>query len=143
MNASSLDENVVKELLLNKNDKDFPDVAVVVSDVENLKLNLLLFTQIKDLEIPTILLINMAERMRYKGISLDIPHLENHLDAKIELVSTRKNHGIVELKEMMANYKELSGTPCLNASEKTQIRKYMLTLTTDKGATNTDKLIKN
>lgn len=36
LNASSLDENVVIELLLNKNDKDFPDVAVVVSDVENL-----------------------------------------------------------------------------------------------------------
>ena len=30
LNASSLDENVVIELLLNKNDKDFPDVAVVV-----------------------------------------------------------------------------------------------------------------
>ena len=72
LNASSLDENVVIELLLNKNDKDFPDVAVVVSDVENLKRNLLLFTQIKDLEIPTILVINMADRMAYKGISLDI-----------------------------------------------------------------------
>ena len=43
LNASSLDENVVIELLLNKNDKDFPDVAVVVSDVENLKRNLLTF----------------------------------------------------------------------------------------------------
>ena len=63
LNASSLDENVVIELLLNKNDKDFPDVAVVVSDVENLKRNLLLFTQIKDLEIPVILVINMADRI--------------------------------------------------------------------------------
>ena len=35
LNASSLDENVVIELLLNKNDKDFPDIAVVVSNVEN------------------------------------------------------------------------------------------------------------
>ena len=50
LNASSIDENVVIELLLNKNDKDFPDLAVVVSDVENLKRNLLLFTQIKDLK---------------------------------------------------------------------------------------------
>ena len=38
LNASSVDENVVIELLLNKNDKDFPDVAVVVTDVENLSL---------------------------------------------------------------------------------------------------------
>ena len=33
LNASSMDESVVIELLLNKNSKDFPDVAVVVTDV--------------------------------------------------------------------------------------------------------------
>ncbi|MBD3863250.1 ferrous iron transport protein B [Olleya marilimosa] len=117
LNASSLDENVVIELLLNKNDKDFPDVAVVVSDVENLKRNLLLFTQIKDLEIPTILVINMADRMKYKGISLDIEHLEQELKTRIAVISTRKNEGIESLKQLISNYKELSTTPCLNASE--------------------------
>ncbi len=116
LNASSLDENVVIELLLNKNDKDFPDVAVVVSDVENLKRNLLLFTQIKDLEIPTLLVINMADRMTYKGISLDIPYLEKQLNTKIALTSTRKNKGIDTLKTLIGNYKELSTKPCLNAS---------------------------
>ncbi|MCF7559711.1 ferrous iron transport protein B [Sabulilitoribacter multivorans] len=117
LNASSLDENVVIELLLNKNDKDFPDIAVVISDVENLKRNLLLFTQIKDLEIPTILVINMADRMNYKGISLDIDYLEEHLKTKIALISTRKNQGIENLKNLIANYKDISVTPCLNASE--------------------------
>ena len=117
LNASSLDENVVIELLLNKNDKDFPDVAVVVSDVENLKRNLLLFTQIKDLEIPTILVINMADRMSYKGISLNIQYLEEHLKTKIALVSTRKKDGIDDLKNLIANYKDISISPCLNASE--------------------------
>lgn len=117
LNASSLDENVVIELLLNKNDKDFPDVAVVVSDVENLKRNLLLYTQIKDLEIPTILVINMADRMKYKGISLNIEHLERELQTKIALISTRKKEGIDNLKQLISNYKELPTTPCLNASE--------------------------
>ncbi|PWK20679.1 ferrous iron transport protein B [Xanthomarina spongicola] len=117
LNASSLDENVVIELLLNKNDKDFPDVAVVVSDVENLKRNLLLFTQIKDLEIPTILVINMSDRMKYKGISLDIPYLESELKTKIALISTRKNEGIDNLKDLIFNYKDLSISPCLNASD--------------------------
>ncbi|WP_431156949.1 ferrous iron transport protein B [Winogradskyella poriferorum] len=116
LNASSLDENVVIELLLNKNDKDFPDVAVVVSDVENLKRNLLLFTQIKDLEIPTILVINMSDRMAYKGISLDIPYLEEQLQTKIALISTRKNEGIDQLKELITSYKSLSTKPCVDAS---------------------------
>jgi ferrous iron transport protein B len=116
LNASSIDESVVIELLLNKNDKLYPDVALVVTEVENLKRNLLLFTQIKDLEIPTILVINMSDRMKYKGISLDIPHLENHLKTKIALVSSRKGIGIDELKKLIINYKSLSTAPCVNAS---------------------------
>lgn len=116
LNASSLDENVVIELLLNKNDKDYPDVAVVVSDVENLKRNLLLFTQIKDLEIPTILVINMADRMKRKGISIDVAALEKDLKTKVVLVSARKRTGIEELKEYIVNYRHISTEPCLNAS---------------------------
>jgi len=116
LNASSIDENVVIELLLNKNDKLFPDVAVVVTDVENLKRNLLLFTQIKDLEIPTILVINMVDRMKAKGISLDIPFLEAQLKTKVVLVSTRKGSGINDLKNAIVDYKNLSTEPCLNAS---------------------------
>ncbi|MBP6585893.1 MAG: ferrous iron transport protein B [Flavobacterium sp.] len=116
LNASSADENVVIELLLNKKDKLFPDVIVVVSEVENLKRNLLLFTQIKDLEIPTILVINMIDRMQLKGISLDIPFLEEQLKTKIALVSSRKNIGISELKTLITTYKTISTEPCLNAS---------------------------
>ncbi len=116
LNASSIDENVVIELLLNKNDKLYPDVALVVTDVENLKRNLLLFTQIKDLEIPTILVINMADRMEYKGITLDIPYLEQHLKTKIALISSRKGFGIDTLKKLIVTYKTISSEPCLNAS---------------------------
>lgn len=116
LNASSIDENVVIELLLNKNDEDFPDVVVVVTEVENLKRNLLLFTQIKDLEIPTLLVINMSDRMQLKGIELDIPYLEETLKTKIALVSSRKNIGIEAIKELILNYKSLSTEPCLNAS---------------------------
>ncbi len=116
LNASSLDENVVIELLLNKNDKDHPDVAVIVSDVENLKRNLLLFTQVKDLKIPTILVINMSDVMDRKGISLDIEVLEKKLHTKIALVSTRKNSGIQQIKSLIENYKTLPTQQCLDAS---------------------------
>ena len=116
LNANSIDENVVIELLLNKNDVDFPDVAVVVTEVENLKRNLLLFTQIKDLEIPTILVINMSDRMALKGIELDIPYLEKQFNTKIALVSSRKKVGIDKLKDLIEDYKNLSTEPCLHAS---------------------------
>ncbi|WP_337967873.1 ferrous iron transport protein B [uncultured Flavobacterium sp.] len=116
LNASSMDESVVIELLLNKNDKLYPDVAVVVTDVENLKRNLLIYTQIKDLEIPTILVINMSDRMESKGITLDIPFLEEKLKTKIALVSSRKGLGIDHLKELIVSYKTIPHEPCLNAS---------------------------
>ncbi|HKL90886.1 MAG TPA: ferrous iron transport protein B [Allomuricauda sp.] len=116
LNTTSLDESLVVELLLNKNNKDYPDVAVVISDVENLKRNLLLFTQIKDLKIPTILVINMADRMDRKGISLDVEAMEKKLDTKIALVSTRKNTGIERIKELIADYKNISSKPILEPS---------------------------
>ncbi|PQB05564.1 ferrous iron transport protein B [Aureitalea marina] len=116
LNASSLDESVVIELLLNRKDKDFPDVAVVVADVENLKRNLLLFTQIKDLGIPTILAINMADRMERKAIELDITGLEKKMHTRIALISARKNTGFDKLKELIVDYRDLSTKACLNVS---------------------------
>ena len=116
LNASSIDENVAVELLLNKKDENFPDVAVVVTEVENLKRNLLLFTQIKDLEIPTILVINMSDRMKSKGIDFNIDYLEKALKTKVALLSSRKNIGLDNLKHLILNYKDLSTEPCLNAS---------------------------
>ena len=113
LNASSMDESLAIELLLNKNSKDFPDVCVVVADVENLKRNLLLFTQVKDLGVPTLLVINMADQMKRKGISLNIPVLEKALDTKIALVSTREKKGLEVLKDAILNYRQLSTTPSI------------------------------
>mgnify|MGYP005698709505 FL=1 len=91
INASSIDESIVLELLMNKNNRDYPDVAIIVTDVENLKRNLLLFTQIKDLNIPSILAINMSDRMDKKGIKIDVDLLEKKLDTKVILISVREN----------------------------------------------------
>ena len=107
-NPNSMDEKVAVSCLLDRDDIDFPDVVVVVADVENLKQNLYLFTQIKDFGIPTILAINMADRMKLRGITIDIPALEAALHTRIALVSTRQKTGIEELKELIINYKKLS-----------------------------------
>ena len=107
-NPNSMDEKVAVSCLLDRDDIDFPDVVVVVAYVENLKQNLYLFTQIKDFGIPTILAINMADRMKPRGITIDIPTLEAALHTRIALVSTRQKTGIEELKELIINYKKLS-----------------------------------
>ncbi|MEM1260708.1 MAG: ferrous iron transport protein B, partial [Bacteroidota bacterium] len=117
LNTSSLDESVVVEVLLNKTAKDYPDVAVVVTDVENLKRNLLLFTQIKDLRIPSILVINMSDQMSKKGISIDLKALERQLDTKIALISARKSQGMDQIKALLESYQSLSDQPNLDISK--------------------------
>lgn len=89
----------------------------ILHDIENLKRNLLLFTQIKDLEIPTLLVINMSDRMKSKGISIDIPLLEEKLKTRICLISTRENKGIDHLKSILLDYRLLSNAKCTDIKQ--------------------------
>ena len=98
INPTSVDESIVLKTLLKKDIKESPDVILVVADVENLKRNLLLFSQIKDLEIPTVLAINMVDQMTRKGISIDLTALKEELNTEVVLISARKNQGIEAVK---------------------------------------------
>jgi len=117
INPSSLDENIVLQALLNP-DNEYPDVVVVVADIENLKRNLFLFSQIKDLELPAILVVNMADQMKRKGISLDIEQLKAELNSDVLLVSARKNIGIEDLRKSILNYKGLNTSTIANISDR-------------------------
>ncbi|WP_311321250.1 ferrous iron transport protein B [Capnocytophaga sputigena] len=116
LNPSSEDEQVAVETLINRQGTYFPDVVVVVSEVSNLKQNLLLFTQVKDLQLPTILVINMADQMQRKGIRIDLSKLEQLLHTKVVLTSTRKGEGLLALKQAIVDFKELSVAPCVDMS---------------------------
>ena len=107
INPTSIDESIVLKTLLNCQEDEKPDVIVVVADVENLKRNLLLFSQIQDLEIPTILALNMADQMQRKGISIDIENLEKELHTKVVLISARNNKGISNLKKEISDFSSL------------------------------------
>ena len=98
INPTSIDESIVLKTLLKKDIKESPDVILVVADVENLKRNLLLFSQIKDLEIPTVLAINMVDQMNRKGITIDLSLLKKQLNTEVVLISARKNEGINDVK---------------------------------------------
>ncbi|MGQ3677521.1 ferrous iron transport protein B [Tenacibaculum discolor] len=107
INPTSLDESIVLKALMTTHQEEKPDVIVVVADIENLKRNLLLFSQIQDLEVPTVLALNMADQLKRKGISIDIPALEKELHTKVVLMSARTNEGVDDLKEVVTNYESL------------------------------------
>lgn len=108
INPTSLDEEVALKLLVETNHSDKPDVVVLVAEVENLKRNLLLFSQVKDLGFPTILAINMADRMTANGITIDVEALEKKFDTKIVLISAKGNTGTNDLRQAIKNYKSLA-----------------------------------
>ena len=112
LNASSEDENIAVKVLSDTTNSNYPDVVVVVAEVENLKRNLLLFTQVKDLGLPTLLVINMADIMQSKGISIDVSALEKELNTKIVILSSKKNSGVTDLKNTLLSYKSISLAPC-------------------------------
>ncbi len=118
INPTSADENIVYDTLVNEQNPDFPDIVVVVAEVENLQRNLFLFTQIKDLGIPTVLVLNMADQMKRKGIEIAIPELKKALKSEVILVSARKKIGIDTLKSVLVNYKELNTDTVADVSEK-------------------------
>ena len=119
INPTSLDESIVLKTLLNSKSEKKSDVIVVVADIENLKRNLLLFSQIKDLEIPTVLAINMADQMERKGITLDIKLLEKELGNDVVLLSVRKEKGIDELKKAIVNtYHSAKAFPLCNVNNR-------------------------
>ena len=65
---NSLDERVVLNIFANTADANFPDALIYVADLTNLERHLLLFTQIRDLNIPIILCVTMVDAAAEKNI---------------------------------------------------------------------------
>ena len=92
------DEKIVADILVNPNHKDYPDKIIVIIDASNFKRNLLLFTQIKDLGIPVLLVLNMMDLVKKTGLSIDVKKLEEVLDVPVVPMEARTGKGLSDLK---------------------------------------------
>jgi ferrous iron transport protein B len=107
---NSLDEQVVLEVLANPEHPEYPDVAVVVADASNLKRNMLLFEQVSDLGIPTILALNMLDVAEEMGISINSGKLSKILGVPVVELNARQGIGIDGLKYTILNQLEARKT---------------------------------
>lgn len=96
---TSQDERVVLNILTNKEDAHYPDLAIYVADVTNLEKHLLLFTQIRDLGIPMLLALNMADIARKENIWYDTAALSKSLSVPVIAVSARDGDNFAQLKK--------------------------------------------
>ena len=97
------DEKIAANILTDRDHADHPDMVAVVVDATNLSRNLLLLTQIMDLGLPVILILNMMDLLKKEGLAVDVVKLGELLGG-IKIVSTnaRKGEGLEALKEVLS-----------------------------------------
>lgn len=118
----SVDEQVVINILANPEHPDYPDLAIVVADASNLKRNLLLFSQVRDLGIPTVLALNMIDVAESHGIVINSVKLARELNVEVAEVNAKKGIGLNGLrlsvnKTLETNYNSNDSLPMDYSSE--------------------------
>lgn len=79
------------------------ETVIYVADACQLMRHLLLFSQIADLKLPLILVINMLDVAKSEGISCDLSYLEKKLGIPVVAVNGRTGQGISTLKKLLKN----------------------------------------
>lgn len=98
----SLDEQVVFDTLLDEHNPEYPDLAIVIIDASNIKRNLLLFTQVADLGIPTILVLNMLDVATNRGQRVSPTQLSKFFTVPTISLNARTGQGIELLKKAIS-----------------------------------------
>lgn len=91
----SLDERIAAEFVTSGK----PDIVINVVDATNLERNLLLTTQLLELDVPVVVALNLKDEAEKKGIIIDPNVLGQQLKCKVCYVSAAKNVGIDELMD--------------------------------------------
>ncbi len=97
----SMDERVVFDVLSDSTSEDYPDIIIVIVDASTLERNLLLFTEVIDLGIPTILALNMVEVAQKENKSISVKALEKEFETKVVSINARQGLGIEKLKKAL------------------------------------------
>ncbi|MFT6867201.1 MAG: ferrous iron transport protein B [Cyclobacteriaceae bacterium] len=99
------DEEVVSEVLGNKTHPDHPDLVLVIADITNLERNLLLYSQIHDMGLPVIIVLNMMDLAHKKGLVVD-PEKLNELFGAVDTIpiNARNKEDVLLVKEAIIRY---------------------------------------
>ncbi|XZG71563.1 Fe(2+) transporter permease subunit FeoB [Chitinibacteraceae bacterium HSL-7] len=95
---SSADEQVARQYLLGGG----AQLVVNVVDAANLERNLYLTTQLLELGVPVIVVLNMIDVATRQGVRIDTSLLEDELGCPVFAVSAARKQGLAELKRAIA-----------------------------------------
>jgi ferrous iron transport protein B len=111
----SPEEELPFRLLCNPDHPSHPDLTIITADGTNLKRNLFLCSQVIDLGIPVILVINMMDLVRNRKTEIDFKALEQRLGIRIVPMNARKKEGLEELKSAILAHDLKPGKPQLDS----------------------------
>lgn len=100
LTAYSEEELVAREYLL----REKPDLVIDVIDAANLERNLYLTTELLELGVPLILVLNMSDTARDRGVFVDTAKLAEELGAQVVPAIGNRNQGTTELIEAIAHW---------------------------------------
>ena len=103
MYPTGMDEQLVVDILLDKNHKHHPDLIIYTLDATHLEAQLLLFTQLRDMGFPIILAVNMIDEVERSHITIDLKKLSNKLGVEAIPISSRTGTNISQLKSAFEN----------------------------------------
>lgn len=101
--AVSLDEQVVVDVLAGHHESvPRPDLIVYVADAANLHRNMFLASQIAEMEIPMVILLNQWDVAKRLELEIDIPLLEERLGVPVVPLVARTGEGVEKVLEVVA-----------------------------------------
>ncbi|MCL2144095.1 MAG: ferrous iron transport protein B [Endomicrobia bacterium] len=98
LSALSEDEVVARDFLVN----DKPDIIINVIDASNMERNLYLFTQIIELDIPVIAVLNMVDILESQGKTADEKQMSALLGVPVFATVGNKGLGITDILDCIA-----------------------------------------
>jgi ferrous iron transport protein B len=120
----SLDDKIAADILFGRAAHALElSLVVAVIDAGNLERNLYLATQIVELGLPTLLVLNMMDVAEDQGLDINIAELERQLGVPVMPLVASKGKGIAELRarifEMVGTKSRPPEQPCLEMDELT------------------------
>ncbi|MDR0485672.1 MAG: ferrous iron transport protein B [Elusimicrobiota bacterium] len=101
LSAYSEDEIVARDFIIN----DSPDIIVHIIDASNLDRNLYLFTQLRELDKPIIIALNMIDILEVKKQKIDVGKMSDILGFPVIATIGNRGEGINDLLECIVENK--------------------------------------
>lgn len=124
---NSKDEELVVKYLMDTQSPDYPDKIVLIVSALNLKRNLYLYEQIRDLNVPVILAVNMVTLAQKRGVFADVDALKASVDVPVVKISSKRGEGLDDLIAVIESDVQIKARPISFLPEEDQkiLEKYV------------------